>query len=553
MQLFPTETGTLYIKSPGEAVLTQVDIPTGVIRRGYRTSFARTRRTSILNGRFDPGLAWYDHVSLLRKAGMAVPVTDPSVADNGAGNIDGIVLYYYTWLEMSGSDELAESSVSGDSNSLTLSSRKTTVTVPAVPNETRATHVVIYRSDDGDVPKRVGMVTVGTTTFADNIATGARGLEVPVYSDGSVIPDSRDPVAFHRFCFSYQRRVWYAGNLTNPHRAARSLIDEPEAVPAEVNYLDTLGREAITGIGGFRDQIIFLCSNVIYETQGYEEDDFVVRKLVDGIGGISHHSIAYDEWGRMWFCTQNGAYMYDGQFHHMMANLIGYWREEYLADQANFENCVGYIDKQWRTYNIMIPGRGLFFVGAWHHLDPSIQAESDSMQPAWSVDVGDRVYTAAGVLVEGENLEQVYWGDEDGYLYKANIDDDPDDAGDTYEKQVVIITGHFYTGDQRGGYTRGSAVVDLNLFLKSDVEYDVSVFSGADTAIEGDEPTWGPYTYPATVVAGQVDNVEKHIRPRRIAGKGHTLRVRAAGSTDFEWRGHNFGTGPGAHGRLAKA
>lgn len=564
MQLISSSWGGLNAKSPGSSVLTPLTIPSGVSRRGFRTTFSRHRRTSILNGRFDPSLAWYDHVGLLRKGGMPGPSSAISATvSNGGHNITANSIYYITWIEKSGAYELAESSTSPESPTYALVAGQATLTIPATASNARTTHVGIYRSDDGDIPSRVTVVTLGTTSYVDNIASGARGLEVPVFSDGAVIPSSRDPVPFCRFSFGYQRRCWYAGDPAQPQRLYPSILNEPEAVPPQ-GYQDTPLREAITAIGKFGDSVLVFGHNVIYGVQGYDIDDFVLRELVHGIGCISHHSIDYDPWGRLWFVAQDGIYMYDGTLRKMSVDIDYFWKEDYKLRPDVYADSVGLIDNYWKVYRLLLPNpngstdKTTFYIGAWPHLDPAQMGSvaASSMQPAWSFDVFARRVTAQGILVESGDRKEVFTGDGDGVLYQDNVAANGDDAGDLYYKQYLIRTGGIIPGNQTsGGHLRGSKLTSLTLYIWSNGTYVQRIWSGTDKVLAATNPTWGPHTFPANAtLAAKTDEVEKFMRPTRCSGKIHVLETRGTlqKSSDVEWRGYSLDVAPSVQSRSVR-
>jgi hypothetical protein len=456
MHILTTNAAALYLRSPGDDDVTAAVMPSGVTRRGYRTVHSRSRRSNVFVGRFNPGLVWFDHVSILAKLGMNPPTAAPTIADTGAGNIDGEVIYYYSLVHKSGTSVLHESSTSPASSTLSaLNNDRVTVTVPSgatlLAIEPRTTHVRIYRSDDGDIPAHVADITVGTTTYIDTMASLSRGTEVPVYADASVIPSARQKPPLARFALSAFRRVFYGGFIDNPERTRISLIDEPESVPPDSpHYRDTLDRDAVVGYGWFRDHVLVGTYNQWYSIMGYGPDDWVIHKIASGIGLLSHHSIAYDEYGRVWFAAQDGVYMYDGSFHLMSADLMKFWKDDYLENREVYEDSVGMIDKQWHVYKLLLPqyvtGPTTWYVGNIQGLDPGRIGIGGTMeqQPAWSFDVQDRAVSAQGPLVDAGQREEYYHGGADGKLRRTNVDEDPDDAGDTRQKEMVIRTGHIW-------------------------------------------------------------------------------------------------------------
>jgi hypothetical protein len=109
-----------------------------------------------------------------RNLGVDPPANAPTLADSGtAGSPNGTYYYKVTGVNKDG----FESNPSPASNSITVSSKKITVTQPAdMGDDQTLEYWKIYRTAAGGaVYKYVAQVAIGTTTYSDNTADSALG------------------------------------------------------------------------------------------------------------------------------------------------------------------------------------------------------------------------------------------------------------------------------------------------------------------------------------------------------------------------------------------
>ena len=164
---------------------------------------------------------------------MGVPVpTAPTLADSGvAGNPNGAYLYKVTY-EI---DSYQEGSASVASASITVTSKKITVTIPVSAN-TRVTARNIYRTvASGAVYNFVARVANNTdTTYTDNIADGSLDTTITAPTDYGV------PPAFQFMCL-HKSRIFGLKIAANQARVYYSDIragtSYPDVFPA-ANFFD---------------------------------------------------------------------------------------------------------------------------------------------------------------------------------------------------------------------------------------------------------------------------------------------------------------------------
>lgn len=544
--------GKFYTRATGASVFVEHTLPAGVLLRDPRPCSSRYKRISVVNGRFNPGLVYRDDLDLLNKLGITAPPA-PTIADGGAGALTGVMIGYLAAVhKTAGGDTLHESSLSPGSNSLSITNRRVTWTIPATAVDARTTHFRLYRSTDGALPKFVADVTIGTTTYDDNVDNSTNFTPL-VTADGDLNPDGRNPPPYCLFNVDFHERKWYFGDPAFPHRAWFSEIGEPESV-GPLNYRDTTDLRAITGGGRSGEQLVLFGISTMYVIAGYTQTDFIVVQVSASVGTISHFSVVYVSGLGLLFASLDGVQLYDGQIRFMMRKLRTNFREMYAADPTNFKNCIAADDRYWHTYKLLIPshtGPVTYFVGHYLPIDPAL--EGGEAQPWWLYDKRDRPdFTLASVNGDGDEANELWTGSCDGYVRRENIEDDADDDGDTYKKQATVRTKHYFLRGQGLGRLHGMSMKTIALYIRSALQsYFVSLFGGDDPAREAAQPTWGPYEFAPLSQAGAVDETVKLIRPARASGKGQTLELVVPSPVGLEYRGVSFDhtAGPQSRGR----
>lgn len=156
------------------------------------------------------------------RLGGSAPTT-ASVATGAAGVLSGTYRYIITFKdettgwESSPSDASAE--VSPSSEQVDLSS------IPTTADRDGVSHVYIYRTiDTNEAPFRyVNKVTLGTSTFTDNVADASLGEAAPDSSDHDPPPTESYVVA------AYKNRLWIASD----NELHYSQADDGTGVPLE--------------------------------------------------------------------------------------------------------------------------------------------------------------------------------------------------------------------------------------------------------------------------------------------------------------------------------
>lgn len=224
----------------------------------------------------------------IERIGGSAPAA-PSTALS-AGGLTGTYRHVITFVDEStgweSSPSPATSAVAASSQQIDLSS------IPASGDREGITHVYIYRTiNTNEEPFRYsGKVTIGTTTYSDNVADASLGTDVaPISGDHDEAPDDCYVCAIHK------NRLWLAVNNVLWY----SRPDDGTGVPLEYFSLDRREflPQRITGLipnisGGL--YIFQPPSFGIHEVVGEfeDEDDFKISVRFPREGTYFHKSVA---------------------------------------------------------------------------------------------------------------------------------------------------------------------------------------------------------------------------------------------------------------------
>lgn len=556
------ESGAIY-RIDSSDVATAVALPAGV----YSVSGRRPCSVKYKNGFFMAG-PWSQPLTFTQDGkvwpmGMIAP-TSPITIATGASSIPisvtGDVFAYATFVEkLPNGTVIAESNPNEQSNTLTSPGGPIVYSgIPTYSPSPRATHVRMYRSDGGTLPKLDVEVALGTTTISSRVSTAALAgrTALPNFDDSLTLERGIPPYA--RFIASYHDRVWFAGNPVYPGRLYYSKLFEPEGVGAS-SFVDTRDGEAITAVQRVADQLLIFTRRACYSLQGYSAlgptADIRLAKASPNIGCISHHACVNIN-DRLWFPSEQGVYCFDTTFRFVMKDLRSYWKDAFTDDQDTFLKCVAEDDHENMVYKLLIPyEEGSFsFVANYEYFDPAVGGGQD--QPRWSFDTRAREDTAMGKMFKVGNKVSLYTGSADGYVREENVDTDTTDDSDTDGKLTEIVSKHFYFDDPGGSSEDGKTLKGLWSYVQGENnDWEVRVYSGYETAYETDSeahtfidkltPTESPGKVPKTV--------HHHNRPNKCSGHGFTMVWLAPGGSDWRFRGFGgyYGPGPGYRGNSA--
>lgn len=561
MPVIGTAGGNFFFRDYADSAWSQKTLPSGVAAvttNRPKPVFERYRNRAYIAGYFDSCLVWTERWELL-KNGITLPGTAPTLAlGASSGGSSGINLGYATFVHKINGIVVAESNPVGPTAAVEASGQGFSWSaIPASGADSRTTHVALYRSVDGAIPRLAGEVTYGTTTLTENVETDSLGRELPVRigADGQAEVDwnARGQVPYCKINTNYHRMMFYAGDPNHPERIYHSLIDEPEAVnvdEADGTFLVTLDGEPVIGMFRHGDELIIGCNNppAFYAVQGYSETDLQIRKISNFYGLLSHHSQCYiGPNSDLWFADpMQGPCMYNGSFRWLFRDRAKVWTDYAKANPTLIEGCWAVQDRVRRAYKLFIPqsdDSSYYHVGFF---EPTLSGE----QPWWTTDIRTREDTfACEVQDDGQAWADLHTASSDGIVRKENVDTDASDDSDTYAKAVTIQHAHLFLPDQKGDDNHGRSIKAMDLYLKHENNtVTVSMYGGDDTAPDALAPQWTADVASPKETSPRrqkVAQTSEHIPVRGVSGKGITVKLHAHSPVGLDYRGFTLYHVPG--------
>lgn len=455
-----------------------------------------------------------------------IPRPKAPTLTKGAGTLAGKWRVALTFAHVIGKRTVAESALSTPSETVDLgvagssgngSGGLHVTDLPLTCVNPRANRIRCYASFEGALFRRIWERPIGVSVVDDSTA---------VLAEGSVAPasDTDIPPTGALFGCVYNRRMVYAGgDLRHPYRAYYSEVGRPEAIEG---YWDTPDRDPITGVASHDEACWIYTISRTTTVRGYSAKDFVVRKLSDSVGCISHHGIKSIHG---WLCwpAQDGYWGYAGGLRYLMEGVRDMWFEEYEANKEGYALAYARDNRLWNTFEVIVPrpnetNKTLNWAGDYEGFIAGRDPE-----PEWTRDPKTRMDRVSCCTRNGVML----YGSDDGYTRREDSTD-ADDDGDTYGKHLKYMPGPQSFGDVGGDKDSGKELIDLRFLVESEqVQWTAQV-------IGGDEAAHGQYTGTS-------------LWTKTIAASLETVTVAGEGTYTYVAKSvHHIGTPKGPTGRM---
>lgn len=501
----------------GAYSFTAITLPTGVAATISRPTFTMLPGGNrvVITGMLEPSIVITEDL-VANILGIAAPTQAPTLAAGGGTGLTGAYIGYYTYAHKIGPLLVAESSPSPGSVTLNLVNQNRVWTgLPTTPDNPRVTHLRLYVSIAGAVGRFITEFAIGISTTTEAISDASVLEEVSV---------RRGVPPYTYYAEAYHDRVYYAGDPTHPERIWFSELNEPESVYV-LNYINTHGGEAVTGLKSVRGELLIFTRNATYMLTGFDNDDLTLVKISPVIGCIASHSIINVN-EVLFFASEQGKYSYDGEFHYIMDDLMDYWRDDYNLSPALYQDAISVDDRENSCTHMLIPKATGFRYVAYY-----LPMNNAASQPWYSIFKRTRKDYTVGIL--GGAL---CTGSDDGYIRQENVTSNTTDDSDALLKRITIQTRH-ELGDDVGEEERyGKRWTDLDFFVESDnTAWTLSGYTGMEAAF-GATTAYGA-TVPASLATGFTAKSHHHFRPIRLTGTGVTLRIQVSSPSGFKFRG----------------
>jgi hypothetical protein len=205
----------------------------------------------------------------------------------------------------------------------------------------RISHVELWVSVGGALPRFILRVRIGTTAVTESVATLALG---------EAFTDNYEPMPHGTYNVIYNSRQIMAGVAGRLDRVFISLVGYPERYGG-LNFQVKYG-ETIVGLVRTRDYVVVLCPKSSYRLQGFTEDDFTLSVLEPEIGGLSHGANAVCG-GQIFIPSREQIQTFDGAFHDAMPTRRSEWVRNVRASPDAYQGGVGMVDPGSQTYRFM--------------------------------------------------------------------------------------------------------------------------------------------------------------------------------------------------------
>lgn len=251
----------------------------------------------------------------------------------------GIYTYRFAWHDhgcdiagLSGGE--FEVDVSASSNHIDLSGIATTIAdFPEV------SHVHIYRKDPSTTVFRlITDLPIGTSTYED-LLPDPSALELMNTRRGHPAP--------HKVCAVYANRLFLANESDNPSSIRYSDANTEDFVGTNTFTVDENDGDEITGMRAAFGGLVIFKQNSIHFLTGFGATTFRLIKLIDGIGCVSHNTIAGSP-GGLYFLGEDGVYIFNGQ----SATYLSHSQQPEFQklDRPKARNAVGVYDISTHQY-----------------------------------------------------------------------------------------------------------------------------------------------------------------------------------------------------------
>jgi hypothetical protein len=516
-----------------------------------------------------------EHYRVL-KQGMVAPQFVPTLSATAGPGPSGDAVVYVAWY-----DELTDewSPLSAPSASVPIANQsRTTSGIVATPNEERATHLGIFVSMNGALPRLAVKRSVGCTSVVENVATLALG---------EAAPDDYIPMPRGTMNAIYHERQLIAGDSLNPDVVYASASGYPERY--EGLAFATRKGERVRALLAVRDVTLVLTDNTPYILRGYTDDDMVMEPVEAEIGCFGQDATAV-VWGNAIWADPKGVWLYNGSFTCISRDIKTLWVEQANNLGAYFSKMVTAYDPNKNTVSFLVDYSGLT-IPTWipnpdgktirtvgFTMDTSDivpQLAGDVGQPDWMVDVYSYAFSAVGLLANpGEQLRTTFFGVGDGSTYPGYIGyfnifstQDFTTYEDDFGNALWIRTKAYDMGDPGGDESEGKHLTRLWTYIESE-QADWKVYM-----MGGDEHAWkmlrpnnsDTYYYEAIAASYLADtpapgesgyvytaqSVHPHI-PSRVSGRSFTFEYNVPSPVvGVVWRGLGGIWGPGRATRHA--
>jgi len=382
--------------------LTTLTLPTGVeLSTAIPPRFAIINRYVVLVNTPSQALT-IDGEGTVRPLSPAAPVLAPTVATGSAGSLSGTysgIRYTYIIKDQAG-NVIAESGMSPESGSVTVSSQKIAVSSIGISPDSQVTGRRIYRgtTNGATLFKWFDLDGNVLTSFEDDLADASLPI-VAAPTVGSaprltlikewrnrlwgVSEDEKDSLRYA------EPDAWWAWPVTNE-------IKVPILGDSSRGIIALMPRREALGVGK-RD--------VIWQVTGTTPSDFRIVKLAESIGVESQESVAIYR-DTVWWLWKDGVYQWNSEgIQNVSDGKVRKWftTDDYF-NRDKFDDAFAIFDPTRLKYRLFLAAAGSTSIDRWIEYDIENKTwwgphKTDAFTPTCSFllfDENDKVVPAVG-------------------------------------------------------------------------------------------------------------------------------------------------------------
>lgn len=247
--------------------------------------------------------------------GLAAPAAVPTFNANINGALTaGTYLYRITYYNSTSAEESNPTAASVAMTALADPNDGIRINIPAdgAFDVNAANQVRVYRTTVGGAVYYLdGTVAyAGAGTTFDSILS-----DISLTAGGTLLETDNDVAPGLKYIVLHKQRMFGAGASANPQNLYYSKLNEPENWPT-LNFQPTYnpqqgGLTDITGLLPFRDQLYVFTRDQMWILRGTVETDFLLERLPQGLGCVSHHTVKTFQNVVLWW-SEVGPVIWDG-------------------------------------------------------------------------------------------------------------------------------------------------------------------------------------------------------------------------------------------------
>jgi hypothetical protein len=363
----------------------EMPLPSSVVGMKHRISWAKYEGRDYGVGGWTDNLIWTEHMELVRQ-GIEAPNVVPNVSLVAGPGVTGEIICYLAYFDEKTGER---SSLSAPSATLTASNQQVAWASFPAPLDNRPTHIELWRSVDGTLPRLVMRRQLGVVSVTEGVSE---------LGEAFIEEFRRFPRC--RFNVIYHERQFMAGDDEHPDTLYLSALNAPERWAGLT--LRTRNGERIIGLMVVRDRLVVICPFSRYSVFGYTEDDLEMQISEPQIGGLNHWSVAMVH-GNAWIWTQLGLYLSDAASSFYLTNDIeAKFTEQYRGHRDAYEDAwavhdpVRHVIKLYvGNHDDVVDGQA-YWVANYDEVVSQVGGQLG--QPRWSYDKRGRTDHCAGLL-----------------------------------------------------------------------------------------------------------------------------------------------------------